>query len=489
MRRTQNTIYPLFLMLICGASQLSAQEAGTSQDEEIRKLNARMEELKAQIADIQAELEAIHPEKLAQPGSIVSTQPPPPVKLTPQQQEAAIGEATQYHQTFAQDEEDAPRLFNAPLDPTYPGFFLLPGTHTLLRVDGSTRADLIYDPRTPTLGDGFLPSAIPIPSGSDHSNVNGTIRGSRFMADFRIPYGESASVRTFIQYDLFGPNGTTAPRLRHFYAQLENILVGQTFTNFMDPDAFADELDNQGVNAAVSVRLPQARYSFGLGRGASGSIAIEDPDSSIDFSIDGTPVTPTTPAPDLTLKFRNEWEHGHLQLASVFRDLGVELPDGRRESTFGWGVNATGLVEVFGRDSIVLGIAYGEGIARYVGDTAGLGLDAAPESPTDLSLQALPLTAAYGSYQHYWNPRLRSSATLGHVKVQNTAFQLPDTYHKSTYTGLNLIWNAIGSLDVGAEFVYGWVEDKSGADADAPRFRITARYNFVKHRPLEDKVP
>ena len=32
-----------------------------------------------------------------------------------------------------------------------------------------------------------------------------------------------------------------------------------------------------------------------------------------------------------------------------------------------------------------------------------------------------------------------------------------------------LIWNAIGSLDVGAEFVYGWVEEKSGADADAHR--------------------
>ncbi|WP_161827666.1 DcaP family trimeric outer membrane transporter [Steroidobacter agaridevorans] len=487
MHKTRKTIHLLFLMLICGASPLSAQE--TTQEEAIRKLNARMAELQAQIAEIQAELAAIHPEQLAQPGSIVSTQPPAPEKLTSQQQEEAIGEATRHHQTFAQDEEDAPRLYNAPMDPTYPGFFLLPGTHTLLRIDGSARADLIYDPRTPTMGDGFIPSSIPIASTSDHSNVNGSIRGSRFMADFRIPYGESASARTFIQYDFFGPNGTTAPRLRHFYAQLNNILVGQTFTNFMDPDAFGDELDNQGVNAAVSVRLPQARYSFGLGGGASASIALEDPDSSIDFSIAGAPVTPTTSAPDLTLHLRNEWENGHLQLASTFRDLGVEFPDGRRESTFGWGVNATGGIEVLGRNSIVLGLAYGHGIARYVGDTAGAGLDAAPESQTDLSLKALPLTAAYGSYQHYWNQNMRSSVTLGHVKVQNTSFQLPDTYHKSTYSGINLIWNPIGSLDVGAEFVYGWVEDKSGANADAPRFRITARYNFVKHRPAEEKAP
>lgn len=485
MQKKQKTICLPFLAMICGASQISAQETGAAQDEAIVELNAKMAELKAQMEKIQSELDAIHPQQLEQPGSIVSTQPPAPEKLTSQQQEAAAGEATQHHQTFAQDEEDAPRLYNAPLDPTYPGFFLLPGTHTLLRVNGSARADLIYDPRTPDMGDGFLPSSIPIPSVSDVANSTGTIRGSRFMADFRIPLGDSRSARTFIQYDFFGPGGTTAPRLRHFYAQLDNILVGQTFTNFMDPDAFGDELDNQGVNAAVSVRLAQARYSFGLGGGASGSISVENPDSSIDFSIAGTPVTPTTPAPDVTLKFRNEWQSGHLQLASVFRDLEVQLPDGTRESTFGWGVNATGGIEVFGRDSIVLGLAYGEGIARYVGDTAGAGLDAAPESQTDFSLQALPLTAAYGSYQHYWNPRMRSSVTLGYVKVQNTDFQPGSTYHESRYSGVNLIWNPIGSLDIGAEFVYGWVEDKSGADADAPRFRLTARYNFVKLHPTE----
>ncbi|WP_157995323.1 DcaP family trimeric outer membrane transporter [Peristeroidobacter soli] len=485
MRKTPKTIGLLLLALSCGAGPTSAQETATTQAEAIRQLNARMDELKAQMAKLQAELDAIHPEKLAQTGSIVSTQPPAPEKLTSQQQEAAIGEATQHHQTFAQDEEDAPRLYNAPTDPTYPGFFLLPGTHTLLRVNGSARSDLIYDPRLPTMGDGFIPASIPIPSGSDASNFNGSIRGSRFMADFRIPVGESGSARTFVQYDFFGPNGTTAPRLRHFYAQLNNVLVGQTFTNFMDPDAFGDELDNQGVNAAVSVRLAQARYSFGLGGGASASISLEDPDSSIAFSIADTPVTTLTAAPDVTLKFRNEWELGHLQLASVFRDLGVQLPDGARKSTLGWGVNATGGIEVFGRDSIVLGVAYGHGIARYVGDTAGAGLDAAPESPTDLSLKALPLLAAYGSYQHYWSPRMRSSATFGHVKVDNTAFQAPGTYHKSSYSGLNLIWNPIGSLDVGAEFVYGWVENKSGASEDAPRFRLTARYNFVKLHPTE----
>jgi len=485
MRKGERTIFLFFLLLLCGARQILAQETGT-QDEAIRNLETRMDELRAQMTQIQSELDAIRGTKLPPAGSIVSTPVAPVVQLSPEQQKEAIGQATRDHHTFAEDEEDAPRLYNAPLEADYPGFFHLPGTRTILRLDGSARADFIYDPRVPTLGDSFVPSTIPIPPLTTPGNFTVGIRGSRVMADFRIPVGDNSAARTFIQLDFFGPNGTTAPRLRHFYAQLDNVLVGQTFTNFMDPDAFADSLDTQGANSAVSVRLPQARYSFGLGGGASASFSIEVPSSSINFSIAGTPVTPTTPAPDGTFKFRNEWKRGHIQLASVFRDLGVQLPGGVHESVFGWGVNGTSTLEVHGKDNLVGQAAYGHGIARYVGDTAALGMDAAPTSATNLSLKALPLFGTYVSYQHYWTPSLRSSATGSYVRLQNTDFQPANTYHRSTYSSVNLIWNAVGSLDFGAEFLYGWVQEKSGATANDPRIQITGRYTFVKLHPKEE---
>jgi hypothetical protein len=197
-------------------------------------------------------------------------------------------------------------------------------------------------------------------------------------------------------------------------------------------------------------------------------------------------VTPVTPAPDGVFRFRNEWERGHIQVASVFRNLGVKLPNGSHESAFGWGINTTAGLNVYGKDNIVLGVAYGNGIARYMGDTAGLSLDAAPRSPTDLSLRALPLFGTYGSYQHYWSSGLRSSATGSYVQLQSTAFLPSTTYHKSTYSSFNLIWNPVGSLDVGAEFLYGRVEEKSGATANDPRFQITGRYTFVKLHPKEE---
>lgn len=112
----------------------------------------------------------------------------------------------------------------------------------------------------------------------------------------------------FMQFDFFGSNGATTPRLRHAYAQIANILVGQTFTNFMDPDAWPDSLDAQGPTPGLNVRLPQARYSFALGKGASDAVSVELPNSQINFSLNGATAVPITPAPDGALKFRYEWE-------------------------------------------------------------------------------------------------------------------------------------------------------------------------------------
>ncbi len=486
MQKTWKTTPLLLVVLFCGAKQMPAQEAGSAQQEALIKLQNKIDEMQAKMAEMQSELDAMSGAKVPETGAIESTPLSLP-KLSPEKQDEAVGKATENHQTFSQDEEDAPRLYNAPLEPDLPGFFLLPGTHTMLRLDGSIRTDLAYDPRGSGLGDSFVPSSIPIPFVTSPGNFLTSIRGSRFSSDFRIPAGEWGTARTFIQLDFFGPNGTTVPRLRHFYAQLDNILVGQTFTNFMDPDAFPDSLDTQGVNSAISVRVPQVRYSFGLGGGTSGYVSLEMPSSNIDFSIAGTKAIPITPAPDFTFRLRNEGERGHIQLASVFRYLSAQLPDGGpQESAFGWGLNGTGGLTLFGRDNIVLGVAYGDGISRYVGDAGGLGLDLAPRATTDLSLRALPLFSTYGSYQHYFTPALRANATFGFVQVQNTAFQPEDTYHKSTYSSASLIWNPLGSLDLGAEFLYGWVEQKSGEHSSSPRFQLTARYTFVKLKKEEE---
>jgi len=129
--------------------------------------------------------------------------------------------------------------------------------------------------------------------------------------------------------------------------------------------------------------------------------------------------------------------------------------------------------------------AYGNGIERYINDTSGLGLDAAVSSLQSPHIQALPVVATYGGFQHFWMPRLRSNVVYSFVQVQNTEAQPGHTYHQGNYTAGNLIWNPFGSLTVGGEFLYGWRDNKDGSTGNAPRIQFSAKYNFVRTQPAE----
>src|SRR5215469_12764113 len=91
----------LAFVLLSGATQITAQD---TQDDRIRQLQTRMDELKSQMTQIQAELDAMHgvkdlskapQEPVPKPletGAIKRTMPalPPAIQLTPEQQHAAI---------------------------------------------------------------------------------------------------------------------------------------------------------------------------------------------------------------------------------------------------------------------------------------------------------------------------------------------------------------------------------------------------------------
>ena len=83
-----------------------------------------MDELKAEMMQLQAEIDAMHgvkdlskapqepvPEPL-ETGAIKRTMPPlpPAVQLTPEQQQAAVSPETSEHETFSEDSEPVPRL-------------------------------------------------------------------------------------------------------------------------------------------------------------------------------------------------------------------------------------------------------------------------------------------------------------------------------------------------------------------------------------------
>jgi len=410
-----------------------------------------------------------------QDGTIQSTQLPRQGPTSKQ-----VGEETAARTTFAEDSVAAARFNNVPLDPKYRGFFQLPGTQTILKIGGYFKTDFIHDLKLAGNPAAFVPSSFPVPQAAGVNNANVSIQPTRLNLDFRIPTTRFGDVRFFLEVDMFGTN-TTTPRLRHAYAQAKNFLVGQSFTNFMDPDGFPDTLDFQGPNGMVNLRNPQLRYGFALTPSTTFYISAEKPSSSVTFQTPQGADQPNSPAPDGVLRLRQEFERGHFQIAGIFRSIAAFLPNGKTDSVFGWGLNASSGVQTFGKDNVIFAVAAGHGISRYIQDTSGLGIDAEPTSaPSPPHLVATPAVGVEASYQHYWIKALRSSAVYSYVAVKNTDLAAPSTYNHGTYTAANLIWNPFGSLNVGAEFLYGWVMDQNHLTANDPRIQFSAKYSFVR---------
>ena len=461
-----------------------------SSPQNVKELRKQLDELREQMSKLQARLselentkatEAANPSaspSVQQEGTIQSTHPP--AQATPSKQ---VGEATATYKQFSEDTVAAARFDNVPLDPKYHGFFRLPGTQTILKIGGYFKTDFIYDLKPAGNTDSFIPSSIPIPTVVGVNNATVSVRPTRLSLDFRIPGTQVGDVRFYVEGDLFGTNSTT-PRLRHAYAQVRNVLIGQTFSNFMDPDGFPDTLDFQGPNGMVSIRNPQLRYGFALTPSTTFYVSVEKPSSDVTFKTPQFSSQPNAPSPDGAIRLRQEFARGHFQVAAIFRSIAAFVataPTAKTDSVFGWGVNASMGVKTFGKDNVILAVAAGHGISRYLQDTSGLGIDAEPNSST--GLKATPAVGVEAAYQHYWLKNLRSSAIYSYAAVNNTALFVaatPGTYNHATYTGSNLIWNPYGSLNVGAEFLYGWAVEQNGLKANAPRIQFSAKYSFVK---------
>jgi hypothetical protein len=222
------------------------------------------------------------------------------------------------------------------------------------------------------------------------------------------------------------------------------------------------------------------RYGFALSPSTTFYVSIEKPSSDIIFKTPQFSAQPNAPSPDGVLRLRQEFQSGHVQISGIFRSIAAFLPDGRTDSVFGWGFNLSGGVKMFGKDNLILAAASGHGISRYIQDTSGLGIDAEPASFTNPHLEATPAVGVEAAYQHYWTKSVRSSAIYSYAAVNNTDRAPTSTYNHATYTGGNLIWNPYGSLNIGAEFLYGWAMDQSGEKANAPRIQFSAKYSFVK---------
>ena len=469
-------------LLLCGSSALAQ-----TQQSEIDQLKAQVELLKQQqmrslalIESLEKKIEAIqNPQAAAisaQPMASEVQRPPiaaPVSERTP---------GTQTRDLFTDDRIAVPRIDNVPLNPDMEGFFRIGDTPTIMRFGGYARVDVIHDFKLPGNSDAFVTSALPLEPVPSANSTNVQARQSRINIEIRRPT-RLGDLRVFYENDFFGA-GPEIFHLRHLYGQVSNILAGWTDSAFTDVDSFPDTLDFEGPNALVYVVQPQIRYTLPLTKTNSLAVSVEKPTTDINITNPTNKsevATPTTPSPDVVLRYRYEVPKGHVQFATVLRSVGGFVASGTpsgftSKHVLGWGFNLTGAVQTLKRDSILFQGAYGNGIARYIQDLTGLGADAALNASNHL--EATPALGTFIAYQHAWNRQWRSTGSYGYVHLREEAGQPASFFHKSHYASFNLNWNPYASLNVGAEYLYGMLDAKDGNRGRGSRLQLSLQYNF-----------
>jgi len=438
--------------------------------ERIKALETQLEQQRQMLEVMDAELKRL---KTGQPATI---------------SEEAIAVTEEAPPVVAQVEEQEPASDAiAPLSANIYGFVM---------------ADMIYDFKRvdPNWNDTLRVSTIPTEEGTygrDGEFVFG-VRQSRL--GIKGNYGDD--ITYILEAELFGvggDEGQTTPRLRHAWATYKNFGMGQYWSNFMDIDIFPNTIDYWGPTGMVFYRNQQARYTFPMGEDEF-SISIEDPGTALSVgrfrdtnacdlpdpppdceSVDsgaGDLFQAYNDLPDLSVRYRNNGDFGHYQVAGMLRKLGYErLDTGQKDHELGWGINASTGFNTWGKDVLKLQVVYGEGIGNYMNDG---GLDIAPDSAIigQASAEAVPLLGISAYYDHYWNDKWSTSFGWSMTDLDSSDGQSDSEFAKGQIAQINLLHYPKDNVLLGTEFSWGERKDVNGDTGDDYRIQFSLKVNF-----------
>jgi hypothetical protein len=348
----------------------------------------------------------------------------------------------------------------------FDGTFKIPNTEATIKIGGFARLDVIHDFDAIGSEDKFDPGAIPT-DGASGENTRLHAKWTRLNVDFGRPT-RFGSARIFVETDFM--DSEDSAHLRHAFARVGPLLVGQTWSTFMDEDAIPPTLDLEEPRAFFFVRQAMVRWTWDRSERFQLAIGLEEPDAEIEAP-EGVPGSTEDPLPDLTARARWKWGESHLQLSSFVGEARFRADAGSKDDATLWGLSLTGKATTVGKDALRFQLAYGEGVARYIG-----GLAAAADG--NGQLEALEAYGGVLSYQHYWSKRLSSHLVGSYGSQDNSAGQSSESIHATVYAALNTVWEFAERMSFGGEWLYGEREDNDGASGHAHRLLLVFKMDF-----------
>lgn len=457
--------------------------AAPAQTSEVDQLKAEMQTMQKNMDEMKQKIDELEKEKAV--ATAPGTNTTEGVTFAPPT-EPVIGHAEPVADrgNMNDQQEAAPRLNDLTLDPKYYGFIPVPNTPALIKFDAKPRVDMMEDNRNPGSNpDRFVTATIPMqgtPGYGGGEQFNMTARGSQLSMDVRAP-NMPGDFRFYYNNDFFGNGNGMQYRLKFLYGQFYNVTAGFTYSIFEDPDVWPDTVDFEGPNSMIFARQATVRYMMPLTDQWQVNFGVQQPSSDIDNEGIAANATGVNHLPDGGFNIR--WEdaqRGHVQFATILRDVGANSPTLGQQNVLGWGLNLSTSLNVFENDSVQGQLTYGQGIFHFCNDnftyTGFNGGDAAYNNAGEL--RALTYLAQMVGYTHQWSEKFRSTATFGHVNLQNEQQQTGAAYDETYYGSANLVWQLRKRLSVGFECLYGFNRQNSGNSGDVWRVQTGLVYSL-----------
>ena len=190
--------------------------------------------------------------------------------------------------------------------------------------------------------------------------------------------------------------------------------------------------------------------------------------------------------PDIPFYLQRNWAGGNgwLRVSGMVRNLyyrdNISM---KNVDKVGWGVKASGKTPIIGGLSAAYMGLYGKGIASYIQDLNGAGMDLMPNPESPYSLETVKAWSAFGSLQYQFSPRCFMTATYSHVRTYAKQFtDSPDNwrtgYKYAQYVVGNVFYNVNSIVQIGAEYIWGRRMDYNGEQAHDNRVEAMIKVSF-----------
>ena len=362
----------------------------------------------------------------------------------------------------------------------FPGSWKMPGSNTSVSFSGYVKLDAIYD-FDQDIGDSFFGydwggDASPINlDDNDSGNRKFSLhaRQTRLRFDSLTPTN-MGNLKTRIETDFYGSGNVL--RLRHAYASLGGVLVGQNWSIIGDENTYADTIDAQGPVGVASTRRPQLRYTSAMGKNLTAQVALEDPAAPAILKTAGGKAPSQDRIPNLLAALRLKTSWGAINVSGIVGQVLYE--DGALEESLTISALHLGANVGLGKDTRLWGtFNFGSGgLEQYM-----LGASAAAILGANGELEALDSMGGFVGLTHNWSSSVSSGLYYGWAEndFEDTAkAAFPDHSQSLRTLHATIWWSPAPKMRAGVEFIQGWRETNDGRKGDASRLQLGLVYSF-----------